>query len=326
MGKLSRKQLIYIADTLATMLDAGVPLVRALDVVATQSRGRVSAVAGRIRASVEGGDTLAEAMARTRAFPDLFLRLTGVGEASGTLDRTFAEVARLYEFQGELVRGFLARVALPAIEYIAAIAIVALVYYILNLLGVPAGRPTTVLLLGYGVPVGLILAYVMASRLLGGTRPLHEILLRIPVLGKVFRNIALARFSLVMELASEAGIRVTEGLECALRATGNAAFSARSGPAVAVIEEGEDLTSALRRAGLFPWEYLEIVRIAEESGTLAKRFEWLAQEYADRARTALRVLVAVLARLIWLGVAAVIIINIFRLFSLYADRLGRLAP
>ncbi len=324
MSRLSRKQLVYVADTLATMLDAGVPLVRSLEVVASQARGRVSSAARRIRASVEAGDTLAEAMARTGAFPDLFLRLVEVGEASGTLDRTLAEVARLYEFQGELVRGFLARIALPVMEYVAAIGVVALVFYVLGRLGIPAGQPRTVLALGYGVPLGAIVAYVVAARLLGGTRPMHEVLLRIPVLGGVFRNIALARFSLVMELASEAGIRVTEGLGCALRATGNAAFAARTDRAVTTVEQGEDLTAALERAGLFPWEYLEIVGIAEESGTLAERFDWLAQEYADRARAALRALVAVLARLIWLGVAVVIIINIFRLFRLYSDQLSRI--
>ena len=91
--------------------------------------------------------------------------------------------------------------------------------------------------------------------------------------------------------------------------------------AAATIEHGT-LTEALAGTGLFPLEYLHIIAVAEESGKLSERLDWLASHYAEKSETALRALVIVLARLIYLAVACVMVYFIFTFFMRYVSQVG----
>ena len=135
------------------------------------------------------------------------------------------------------------------------------------------------------------------------------------------RSLALARFSLIMYLMYEAGVLIGEALGKSLEGTNNGAFAARARRATATIEHGT-LTEALEGTGLFPLEYLQIIAVAEESGKLSERLEWLASHYADKSEAALRALVTVIARLIYLAVACVIVYFIFKFFTRYAGQVG----
>lgn len=320
--RLSRNRLIWLADGLATMLKAGLPVTRALDTLTSQGRGRVRTVLARVGADVKAGSTLAWALEARAAFPPLFVRLVEVGEATGRLDRVLAELARFYEMQRRLWKEFLARVTGPVLEYVVAVAVVAFALFILRALGVDLGSPAWALGLGYGGPVALIAPYFLVLRPLGGTRLVHEMALRVPAVAGVLRSLALARFSLVMQLTTEAGMFVREAVETALESTGNAAFAARGRRLSTAVSGGSTLTEALESSRLFPSDYIEIVRIAEESGALPERFGWLAGHHAEEAESRLRLATAVLARLVWLAVAAFIITFIFRFFSLYMGRFG----
>ncbi len=94
----------------------------------------------------------------------------------------------------------------------------------------------------------------------------------------------------------------------------------------AAVEGGANLTEALERTHLFPREYVEVVRIAEESGKMSERFGWLAAHHADRAEAALRVFGTALAWLVWAVVAAFIISFIFKIFTQYVGTLNNLMP
>ena len=150
---------------------------------------------------------------------------------------------------------------------------------------------------------------------------MHEVLLRLPVVGNVTRSLALARFSLVLQLLMESATPIGRALERAAEATNNAAFAARGKRMADAVEGGANLTEALERTGLFPREYVEVVRIAEESGKMSERFGWLAAHNADRAEAALQALGTALAWLVWAVVAAFIISFIFRIFSRYVGAL-----
>jgi len=326
MGRLSKKKLIEFADSASTMVDAGLPLSRALDVVATQRHGRLRAIAARAQQSVKHGATLAEALEESRAFPPLFVRLVEAGEVSGQLQKCLSEAARLYEFERQLALSFLSGIALPAIEYVLAIAVVSATLYVLKTFGLDLGAPLLALGMGYGLPAGIAALYFFVVKPLGGSRIAQEVSLRVPMLGKISQYVALSRFSLIMELMLEAGVPITEGARRALQGTNNAAFGARAEKVCDAIGGGSELAEALQLAGLFPWQYLEILQVAEESGTLTERFRWLADDYADRSRRALRALVAALGALVWVGVAIVIIIFIFRLFGAYAGGIESAMP
>jgi type II secretory pathway component PulF len=197
---------------------------------------------------------------------------------------------------------------------------VAVATYILRVIEGTSGNSGTILLVGYGAPAALVLAYYAVVRPMGATRLVHETLLRVPVIGRVVRSLALARFSLIMHLMYEAGAPLRDALRRALEGTGNAAFAARARAAVGALEHGT-LTEALQNTGLFPLEDLNIVAVAEESGKLSERLDWLAAHHADQAEAGLRALVIVTARLIYVAVAAVIVFFIVKFFMRYAGAL-----
>jgi type IV pilus assembly protein PilC len=315
---ISRKQMIWLCHSMHTMLDAGLPMSRVLAVVSGQAPpgGLRRALLG-AQAAVDGGATLTEAFQQAGAFPPLFIHLVAAGEASGTLDRTLAELARFFEFQQRVWRRFLGQIAMPVMQYIAAVAIVSFATWVIRLVNNQHGGLLPGLALGYGIPLALIALYVAAVRALGVTRMCHEFVLRVPVLGAVMRNLALARFSLIMYLMYEGAVPVPEALRRSFGGSGNAAFAARAGAAVEAIKDGGTMTDALLAAGLFPREYTEVIQVAEESGKLSERLNWLASEYAERAERALAALAAVAAKLIWAAVAAVIIFYIFKIFGQY---------
>jgi len=322
MFRVSRKQVIWVCANLGTMLDAGLPVTRALAVLFRRAgRGRLHRALRNTHADIERGQTLAEGFAAQGCFPGLMLQLVAVGEDSGTLDRTLAELTRFYEFQRRLWRKFTARLILPALQYVAAVAIVAIVSHVLSILLDTDSHARLVLLCGYGAPVAALALYRLVVRPLGGTPICHEIILGVPILGKAMRDLALARFSLVMHLMSEAGVPVKEALRRSLEATGNGAFSARSRKAAGIIEQGATVREALESTRLFPRQYLEIVEIAEESGSLSERLNWLAEHHADRAEFSLGALVTALGWFIYAAVAAMIIFFIFRIALGYIQTL-----
>ena len=320
---MSAKQMAWFCHTLGTMLDAGLPTTRALDVLASQApSGRMRSAMVRARKRIDRGDTLAEALEAQRCFPRLLLQLVRVGEESGTLDRTMQEAASFYELQQRLWRTFLSRITLPVIQYVVAVAVVTFATYLVNSL---LDRPAHILpglLLGYGLPVLLVLVYQLLVKPFGGARTVHEVLLRTPILGRVAQSLALSRFSLVMYLMLEAGVPAIQAVTRAFESTGNRAFAARGLRAARAIEDGGNLTEALVSTGLFTREYRDIVQVAEESGKLSERFEWCANEYSNRAEFALGMLAGFMARLIWVIVALFILVFIFKFFGFYSRALS----
>jgi len=312
---IPRKRLIGLCRSLATMLDAGLPVSRALSVLSSQGGpGWLRSALKRARRAVDEGATLAEAFEAQGRFPRLFIMLVRVGEESGTLERVLHELARFYEFRQGLRRGLLAQVALPLIQYVAAVAVVALATHIKD-------QPSTALrcvVLGYGLPVAAAGAYALALRPLGAARLVHEAVLRVPVLGGVVRHMALARFSLILSLTLEAAVPIAAALRHSFEGTGNAAFAARAGGAAAAVEEGATLTEAVAGTGLFPVDYLAALEVAEESGKVPERLDWLASRHREQAEFAMRGLAKALGWAVYVAVAAFIIYYIFKFFQMYA--------
>ena len=159
MFGISRKRMIWLCNSMATMLDAGLPVSRMLTVLGRQARGPLGGWLRRAEADIAGGATLTEALGTSGRFPPLFMHLIAAGEQSGTLERTAAELARFYELQQRLWRSFIAGIIWPIGQYVLAIAVMALLLHILASLGQPMGDPVRILMLGYGVPAGVVVFY-----------------------------------------------------------------------------------------------------------------------------------------------------------------------
>lgn len=323
----SSKQLMSVCQTLATMLNSGVQIDRALTVAGEQSSSaQLRRALAHAAKRIESGSGLVESLQEQKVFSRLFLNLVEAGETTGALDRTLGELARLYELQHKLKMRFLGGITMPVLQYIFAVLVLALVPYVQGLLAAGPANPSAMLpmlLGGYGIPIALVLSYFLILKPLGAARAFHEVVIHIPVLGGVARCLAVARFSLVLHLMYEAGVGLDESLDRSFRAAGNPAFATRGPRAAQIITDGGTLTQALRISGLFEREYLEVIAVGEETGKLSERLDWLASHYAHRSESAIATLTRAAAILIWCIVAGFIIYFIFKFFLQYVAIITR---
>ena len=269
------------------MLNAGLPIRRALAVVEKSARPPMKGVFHRVGIAIEEGDTVSEAIEREgRAFPVLYIRLVRMGEVVGSLDKVFVRLAEYYDFVRAMWMKLITRLIYPLIEYWAAIGVLALVAYIRSMF-LPNGNGSprqalTILGLGVLVFFAPIVAYFVLTRSLSGSRAVHELLLRVPVLGNVFRTLALARFCWSMEMMTDSAVNIFNALQWSMEATANSAFEARTPEIIQQIKDGLPLSKSLEMSGLFPHDCIEMISVAEESGSMPETFKRLAQNYFER--------------------------------------------
>ena len=111
---------------------------------------------------------------------------------------------------------------------------------------------------------------------------------RVPVLGNVFRTLALARFCWSMEMMTDSAVNIFNALQWSMEATANSAFEARTPEIIQQIKDGLPLSKSLEMSGLFPHDCIEMISVAEESGSLPETFKRLAQNYFEAADMATR--------------------------------------
>jgi type IV pilus assembly protein PilC len=157
-------------------------------------------------------------------------------------------------------------------------------------------------------------------------RPIQRAVLYVPVLGPALQTLALARLSWSMALVMNTHMELRRGLRLCLQSTGNARYSDQSERVDREIARGNSIYEAFCAAGCFPPDFLDSVRVAEQSGTVVESMAHLSRLYQDQARTALGTLSTLAGFAIWILVAAFIVALIFRLFSFYIGTIKSLLP
>jgi type II secretory pathway component PulF len=274
------------------------------------------------------GDGLEDALkAEAGRLPPLFVTMTAVGEHTGNLPDTFAELERYYDLQWTLRRRFLAEITWPIFQFVMAVGVIALMLLVLGLIAGAGTAPLDPIGLGTGVrgaATWLLLVFGLVASAWGGYRLLagsirhkaaaDRILLRVPVIGPCLEAMALARFCLGLRLTLGAGLPVKAAVKRSLDATGNAAYPARFDEAAAVLRRGDDLATMLKACAIFPQDFLDIVENAEEGGRTPEVMEKQAEYYQEESSLRLRVLMRMAGFGVWLAVAILLIVMIFRIF------------
>ena len=338
MSLLSRripyKTASVFCKSLATMLHAGVPLLKALDVVSQKTgdagcRARLAEAAAAIR----GGSEISDALTAANGyFPPLLVDMISIGENTGNLPEILDGLADHYDNLVRLKRSFLGTIAMPVIQLLAAIFILAGMILVLGLIASAGGnKPIDVLGFGLYGPVGAIKflaitfgslfaivgAYFVASTVFHQKRALDGLLLRIPVVGSCMRSFAIARFSWALGLTQQTGMSIVKSLEFSLKATGNGAFAGAAEEIGQRVLAGDELTEALAASNLFPEEYIQMLQVAETSGTIPETLQRLSPQFEEQARRSLAMLATALGWLVWLFVAGCIVFVIFRIALWY---------
>ncbi len=308
-------QLVIFSRQLATMVDSGIPISQALDVLAEQMDDRnFRQTLKKIRDDIEAGASLSEATGRyPRAFSDFFVNMIRAGESSGRLDEILDRVATYLEKIHTLQRKVQASLFYPAFVSVLAFGITTFLVIVIvpkfkdifTALGGKLPLPTR-LLLGLSEFMGKYLVWevialivlVVLSRLCINTPKgrlwFDRMTLKFPIIGKLLQKVVIARFSRTLSTLVKSGVPILSSLEIVAKTSGNkvverAVMSARSS-----IKEGENIADPLGQSKVFPSMVTRMISVGEKTGELEKMLTKIADFYeneVDAAVTALTSLI-----------------------------------
>lgn len=334
---LPLSSLIELCRVLRHYTSAGLTVVDVFRKQAEKGGAAIRPVAARITADLEDGSSLGDALEKqTHEFPPIFLAMARVGEQTGMLAEVCGELEKFFLRQRELWQRFLAGIAWPVFQFIAATFILSGLIWFLGQIPINAKGaqydPLGLGLIGtsgaliffftiWGTIFLLWLGQFLMRRTLAGQTWVDRFLLRVPVLGPCIQALAMTRFCMSLSLTTESGMSISKALRLSLRASGNAAFAGAAKEAGATVRRGDEIHEALSGSGLFPDDFLHIFNVAEESGTISEVMKQQANHYSEEASRRMGTLTMIAAGVVWFTVAATIIVAIFRLYASYLGAL-----
>lgn len=336
-SRVSGRDLAIFCRQFATMIDAGVSLVRCLAVLEEQSgSARLRQIIREIQGAVESGETLSRALTRwPRVFSRLFVGLVRAGEVGGVLDETLNRLATFMEENERLRRKVKSAMTYPALVLaFATIVVIGLVTFILPQfvkvftdLGIDQDlpKPTQILIQisnfmttkWYMLIGGVLLFFIVFSqytRTRIGKRHWDWARLKFPIFGKLNHKIAIARFSRTLSTLLASGVPILQALETVAGAVDNEIIGDAVMAARAAIREGEQIGDPLQRSGMFPPMVVQMVAIGEETGSLDAMLSKIADFYETEVDATLASLTAAIEPLliVCLGfVVGFIVISMF---------------
>jgi type IV pilus assembly protein PilC len=335
------RELAQLCRRLATTTKAGLEDRRIWRDEAQHGRPVRRRVIGHVSDALSRGESIGDALAKTgEFFPRLFRQIVKVGDATGQLDRSYGQLAQHYEDMIAARRTFVSALTWPAIQLGMAIAVVGIVIWItgalqlkdidgkpLDLFGLGmTGSKALLLYLSFLVvsTIKIFLSFFAAKHGFRWTKSLQRASLRLPVVGGALRTLALARFTWALQLLLDTPMDLRKAMPLALEAAGNDYYWQQAPAVVDSIQRGQSLHEALSQTGAFPRDLLDAMEVGEKTGMIAETMERLSTDYRERARSAISILAQVLGYLVWAAVAALIIVLIFRVFSVYIGQIQKL--
>lgn len=326
--RITAQDISIFSRQLATMMSSGVPLVMAFDIIAGgQTNPKMQDMLKDVKASIEGGSTLSEALARhPMEFDDLYVNLVQAGESAGVLDTLLDTIAtykeRVEELKGKIKKAlFYPAVVIAVAILVSAILLVFVVPQfeaIFNSFGgdLPAFTRMLVnssewmqanaLFVVIGVVAAIVLFIQAKKRSRKFAHLLDRLILKVPVIGQIMHNSAIARFARTLATTFAAGVPLVDALETVAGATGNIVYS----EAVLKIKEdvsvGHQLQLAMRQVGLFPHMVISMTAIGEESGALDQMLTKVAEFYENEVNNAVDALSSLIEPFVMLIIGVVV--------------------
>jgi general secretion pathway protein F/type IV pilus assembly protein PilC len=318
---------------LADLLNNGVPLLRALDVLASQTRHEALAeVLADVRSQIADGSTLDEALARhPRVFSDLVVNMVHAGGAGAFLEEALQRTADFLVMQEELKRKVKGAMAYPVFLAVTGLVVtIALVVFFVPKFaelfakleaqgGLPWATSALLWLSDFTSRYGLLLAAGLAALAYGATRlaatprgryALDAARLRLPLFGPIAQGYASARFCRVLGTLLRNGVPLLKSLEISSRATANLVFAETIRSSAENVSSGDRLADPLAESGLFSPQVMAMIRVAEEANNLDHVLLHIADRIERRNGQQLETLVRLLepAMLLAMGVVMLFVI------------------
>ena len=324
-GKISMRDIVIFTRQFSTMINAGLPLVQALDILAKQSENKaLKDVTLAVVFDVESGHTVADALRKhPKAFTELYVNMVAAGEAGGILDTILMRLATFMEKNDALVRKVKGAMIYPGvIMSVAAIAICVLLIFVIPTfermfasVGLALPLPTRVVigmskfLTGYwwAVIAGGFIAATSLKKYYAssdGKLVIDRLLLKAPVLGDVLRKSAVSRFTRTLGTLIGSGVSILDGLEITAKTSGNRVIQDAIMESRASIAGGETISAPLQKSAVFPPMVISMIAVGEQTGGLDEMLSKIADFYDEEVDAAVSGLLAMMEPLmiVFLGV------------------------
>ncbi len=323
--KVKQKDVAIFTRQLATMIDAGLPLVQSLDILSMQQENKTfKEIIKNIKESVEGGSTFAGALAKhPKTFDELYTNLVVAGEEGGILDNVLNRLAIYIEKAESLKKKIKSAMVYPSTIVGVAIIVVAILMIfvipvftkIFSSMGHSLPLPTLIVI---GISklmkkfillfvVALIIFVIMFKRYYNtekGKMTIDSLVLKSPVFGTLFRKVAVARFSRTLSTLITSGVPILDGLTITSKTAGNKPIEYAIMKARTSISEGETIAEPLARSNIFPPMVTQMIAVGESTGSLDSMLSKIADFYEEEVDVAVATLTSLLEPLlmIFLGV------------------------
>ena len=317
--RISARSLAIFTRQFSVMIDAGLPLVQCLELLSKEEPDkRLAAAIEQTRVDVESGSTLADAMQkRPYAFDALFTNMIAAGEAGGILDVILQRLSNFIEKQAKLISQVRSAMIYPiAVLSIAAIVVIVIMVKVVPTFtslfeGLGATLPfATQAVIWLSKKTIVALPFIVAGTAIGaymfrryyqtnaGRHRVDAILLKLPLLGVIFRKVAVARFCRTLSTLISSGVPILDGLEITAKTSGNAIIEGAIRTVRSRIERGETIAAPLRATGIFPPMVVQMIGAGESTGALDAMLGKIADFYEDEVDIAVKGLLTILEPLL----------------------------
>jgi type IV pilus assembly protein PilC len=325
--KVKDRSIAIFTRQLATMIDAGLPLVQSLEILAVQQENKTfKNIIREIREDVEGGSTFAGALKKhPKAFSELYTNLVVAGEEGGILDNILNRLANYIEKAEALKKKVKSALVYPStIVGVAVIVVMILMIFVIPVFesmfkgaGQTLPLPTLIVLAMSKFVKSYILFIIPAIGILiflfrryykteNGRAVIDSLLLKAPVFGPLFQKIAVARFSRTLGTLVSSGVPILDGLSIVSRTSGNKTIETAILKARSSIKEGETIAEPLNRSGVFPPMVIQMISVGESTGALDSMLSKIADFYEEEVDVAVANLTSLLEPFLMMFLGVVI--------------------
>lgn len=328
MGGVSDKDVVVFTRQFATMIDAGLPLVQCLEILAKESPNpALRKVLNSVKETVEGGSTLADAMKKhPKVFDELYTNMVAAGEVGGILDTVLNRLATTIEKSVKIKKQIKSAMIYPVITIVVAIAVVSILMIfvipqfasLFNDMGAELPKLTQIVMkISNWMTKGFGWAYIV-----GGTAVifgvwqgmkandqtemlLHKFYLIIPAIGDVIKKSAVASFTRILGTLISSGVPIMDGLDIVAKVAGNRVVEAELLKIKQAISEGKTIAEPLKGSKVFPAMVVQMIGVGEQTGALDAMLQKVADFYEEEVDAAIETMTSLLEPAIMMFLAVV---------------------
>ncbi|MBM4290772.1 MAG: type II secretion system F family protein [Deltaproteobacteria bacterium] len=324
---VKRQEIVVFVRQFATMIDAGLPLVQCLDLIASQQDNRTfKAVLTDIKETVAGGSTFAQALKRhPKVFDDLFVNLVAAGEMGGILDTILNRLAAYIEKNAKLARQVKSAMAYPVgISVVAAVVIFVLLRFVIpsfesmftSMGGQLPGLTQVVINLSHWLAANTVFVLAGGTAFVYGFKRVTAtargryvfdgFMLKLPLFGALLKKVAVARFTRTMGTMLASGVPIIEALDIVSKASGNKVIEEGLVFVKEQVGQGSLMAPPLAKTNIFPNMVVQMIAVGESTGAMDVMLTKIADFYDDEVEAAVNGLTSMMEPLMMMVLGGIV--------------------